>query len=370
MLSHELRSPLSAILGWAGWLRKRARDPQGVAEAVNVIERNARAQRHLVDDLLDVTHIAAGGLRIEQEPLPSLGGIVGSIVSSWRPAAEAKGVRLTHEISKSAGPLRADPYRLEQVTWNLLSNALKFTPAGGQVGVRCERIGADVVLEVRDTGPGIADEHRARIFERFYQGPSLDARPQGLGIGLAIAREIVVRHGGTIDMANAEPGPGAIFTVRLPSAIEGQQAAVASARPVGTSLPFLPLRVLLVEDDRSAATAVRRVLRSAGHRARLATSVAGAEHAIRSARFDVLISDLALPDGSGLDLLRQLRAASPETQSLQGILLSGFVQPADAASALAAGYSAHVAKPFDATHLLDTLRRVTQRDRHAAVRKG
>lgn len=367
MLSHELRSPLSAILGWIGWLRKGARHPRMVVEAAEVIERNARAQRHLVDDLLDVTHITTGELRVDLEPLGSLESIIDSIVASWRPTAEAMGVRLTYKATGVTGPLRADPYRLEQVAWNLLSNAFKFTPAAGRVDVRIDRAGAEVVLTVRDTGPGIDEDHLPKIFDRFYQGPELGRRPKGIGLGLSIAREIVLRHGGTIDAVNVELEPGAVFTVRLPIVNDDLQAPGADARALPASAaPSSSRRVLLVEDDRSAATATRRFLRSAGHRVRLAATVADARQAIASARFDVVISDLALPDGNGLDLLRQLRASSPAAHALPGILLSGFAMPADAESALAAGYSAHVAKPFDADDLLETIRRVTE---PAAFRK-
>jgi signal transduction histidine kinase/CheY-like chemotaxis protein len=362
MVSHELRSPMTAILGWVSRLRKGGRDPLIVAEAVDVIEHSARTQRHLVDDLLDAAQIASGELRIELDELPTLGGLVGAVVSSWRPAAESLGVRLTYAIGKGVGPVRVDAARIEQVIWNLLTNALKFTPAGGHVDARCEADGDHVVVEVRDSGAGLTEgEPTAAPFNRRRHDVT---RRQGLGLGLTIVREIVQQHHGILEAENATPGPGAVFRIRLP--IASERSARVAAPPAATS-PVPSLHVLLVEDDRAAAAAADRLLRSEGHRVRLATSVVGAEEALRTSRFDVLICDLQLPDGNGLDLLSRVRAAVPHAGSLPAILLTGFTMRADQLAALSVGYVAHVAKPYDAAHLLATLHRVVRRTNPASA---
>jgi CheY-like chemotaxis protein len=409
MLSHELRTPLMAVLGWTALLRGNRLGPQDTAYAVDIIERNARTQRRMVDDLLDVSRIVTGRLRIDARPIPSLAPVIAMVVDSFRPVAHGKGLTVVTALENDAGPLRADPERLQQVAWNLLSNAIHFTPPGGTIEVRCSREESNVVLRVRDSGRGISKEAVPHLFERYWQGGTTHPRRQGLGLGLAIAHKIVELHTGSIEAVSDGEGRGSSFTVRLPidssvpahqpgfaaASIDFEPLTAASARildaatataerdpdaAIGTSpalqvlgmttpLPSansddseISLRILLVEDHDGIARACQRLLVSHGHLVIRAAGVASAVAAAERERFDLFICDLSLPDGNGIELLPRLRACSQrwvQCNIVPAIAISGSVYENDIARCLDVGFTAHVAKPFDEEHLLAVIAKVT-----------
>jgi CheY-like chemotaxis protein/anti-sigma regulatory factor (Ser/Thr protein kinase) len=370
---------------------------------VDIIERNARTQRRMIDDLLDVSRIVTGRLRIDARPIPSLAPVIAMVVDSFRPVAHGKGLTVVTDLG-DAGPLRADPERLQQVAWNLLSNAIHFTPPGGRIEVRCSRQDSQALLYVRDTGRGISREAVPHIFERYWQGGSTRPRRQGLGLGLAIAHRIVELHSGSIGVSSDGEGRGAVFTVRLPIAeqlhgiepgvaampADFEPLAAASARILdaatataerdpdstgsgalqilGMTTPLrsansdygeTSLRILLVEDHDGIARACQRLLVSHGHFVVRAAGAASALAAADREKFDLFVCDLSLPDGSGLELLPRLRTCSNSGEDkVPAIAISGSVYEGDIARCLSAGFSAHVAKPFDEDGLLAVMAEV------------
>ena len=404
MLSHELRTPLMAVLGWTALLKGSRLGTEDMAYAVDIIERNARTQRRMIDDLLDVSRIVTGRLRIDARPIPSLAPVIAMVVDSFRPVAHGKGLTVVTDLANDAGPLRADPERLQQVAWNLLSNAIHFTPPGGRIEVRCGRHDSQAVLYVRDTGRGISQESVPHIFERYWQGGTTRPRRQGLGLGLAIAHKIVELHTGSIEVASEGEGRGSVFTVRLPVAeqlygvepgalappADFEPLAVASARILdaatataerdpdstgsgalqilGMTTPLrsansdygeTSLRILLVEDHDGIARACQRLLVSHGHFVVRAAGAASALAAAEREKFDLLVCDLSLPDGSGLELLPRLRSCAKSGEdNVPAIAISGSVYEDDITRCLTAGFSAHVAKPFDEDGLLAVIAEV------------
>jgi signal transduction histidine kinase len=413
MLSHELRTPLMAVLGWTALLRGNRLGSEDTAYAVDIIERNARTQRRMIDDLLDVSRIVTGHLRIDVKLIPSLAPVITMVVESFRPVAVAKGLAVVTDLNNDAGPLRVDAERLQQVAWNLLSNAIHFTPPGGRIEIRCARRESQVVLSVRDTGRGISREAVPHIFERYWQGTHAGPRRQGLGLGLAIAHRIVELHSGTIEAASDGEGRGAVFTVRLPVVEElaagaaGLWAPVADYEPLSsTSARILdaatataerdpdstagnsptmqvlgmttPLpaaskdfgkpspRILLVEDHDGIARACQRLLVSHGYFVVRSAAAASALAAAEREAFDLLICDLALPDGNGLQLLPRLRSCQSQHQRLlplPAIAISGSAYQDDVERCLAAGFTAHLPKPFDEEALIGVIQAVLGADR-------
>jgi signal transduction histidine kinase len=409
MLSHELRTPLMAVLGWTALLKGSRLGPEDMAYAVDIIERNGRTQRRMIDDLLDVSRIVTDRLRIDARPIPSLAPVIAMVVDSFRPVAHGKGLTVVTDLATDAGPLRADPERLQQVAWNLLSNAIHFTPPGGRIEVCCSRQDREAVLYVRDTGRGISPDAVPHIFERYWQAGSAGPRRQGLGLGLAIAHKIVELHTGSIEAASEGEGRGSAFSVRLPIAEELQgiepgvpagpaefePLAAASARildaatataerdpdstitgsaalqVLGMTTPIrsansdyseTSLRILLVEDHDGIARACQRLLVSHGHFVIRAAGAASALAAAEREKFDLLICDLSLPDGSGLELLPRLRSCWKSRQeNIPAIAISGSVYEDDIARCLTVGFAAHLAKPFDEDGLLDVIAEVMGR---------
>jgi signal transduction histidine kinase len=402
-LSHELRSPLMAILGWTTVLKKAGSEQEG-RTAVELIERNARVQRRLIDDLLDMAQIVTGRMRVELQPLPSLSEVMRVVIDSCMPVAAAKEVSLCSSLEPDTGPLEGDPERLQQVLWNLLSNAIRFTPRHGRIEVRCVRHQHEVELAVIDSGRGIRAEAVPHLFERYWQG-QFDSHPgQGLGLGLAIAHRIVSLHSGTISAQSAGEGHGATFTVRLPvsklvpisasppSVCLGARIAEA-ATLVDASEALVPdtlesiapdlvratapdtLHILLIDDHEGIAKACQRLLASYGHTVVRAAGLTGALRALERTgrRFDVVICDLTLPDGDGLELPRRMDAGASRSAGAAApdvppaIAISGRVFEDDVARSLAAGFQEHLTKPFDAEELLAAVRRVTQGERAAGA---
>jgi PAS domain S-box-containing protein len=344
-LSHELRTPLNAILGWAQILRSGPRDPAAIEEAVDIIERNARAQSVLISDLLDVIRIVAGKVRLDTGSV-SLAEVVSAAVATWRPDAEAKGIRLDERIGELGNPVFGDAARLQQIVWNLVSNAIKFTSRGGAVEVVLERHGPHARISVRDTGQGIEPKFLPHLFERFRQGdPSLSRRHGGLGLGLSIVRSLVELHGGRVRAHSAGEGQGSTFVVELPlgdlPCTTGAQ--VSSAEESAPPDALVGKRVLLVDDDYDAREFVRRML--VQHGAEVCSVASGREALATAAAFDpdVLVSDIGMPEMDGYELLRNLRERTGE--AVPAVALTAYARDDDRNRAHLARYAGHIPKP-------------------------
>jgi PAS domain S-box-containing protein len=354
-LSHELRTPLNAIVGWTHILRTGPLDPARTQQAIDTIARNAHLQAQLISDILDVSRIIAGKLRLELRPV-DLAEVVQSALATVRPAAEAKGIHIDCVMDPAAGPLTGDCARLQQVVWNLLSNAIKFTPRGGRMGVRIERVNSSTRLTVEDNGPGVAPDFLPHVFERFRQGDSSSTRPYGgLGLGLAIVRHLVELHGGTVDAANRVDGSGAIFQVTLPSpalfAASAESRVETEVRvedrpwtPAGR--PLAGVSVLVVDDDEDARNLLQFVLERSGAVVVTVSSAAEAVQALRERRPDALLADIEMPGEDGYSLMAKVRALpAEEGGAVPAAALTAYAGAQDRLRALQAGYQHHVAKP-------------------------
>jgi PAS domain S-box-containing protein len=354
MLSHELRTPLSAIAGWAHILREGGLQPAEAARAIEVIDRNARVQGQLISDILDVSRIISGKLRLEQK-MVTASAVVEAALDTVRPSAEAKQVRLEAVLDPDVGQVWADPDRLQQVVWNLLSNAIKFTPEGGAVSIRLARTGSQVEIVVRDSGEGISPEFVPHVFERFRQADSSTTRPHGgLGLGLAIVRHLMEAHGGTVVAESAGKGHGASFTVRLPrhdsadATTPSGEATPAEAAPV---LSLEHVRVLLVDDDPDTRGMMQTVLSQRGAQVTAAASAAEALACVERETPDVLLSDIGMPGMDGYALIRELRER-PDARAIPAAALTAYAHADDRGQAIAAGYQVHVAKPVEPAELV------------------
>ena len=364
-LSHELRTPLSAILGWVHILRRGIRSPEDLQKALDTIERNARLQTQLIEDLLEMNRIASGKVRLYVQPLSPI-SFIEPALETIHPAAEAKGVRIERLLDPSAGPVSGDPGRLQQVMGNLLSNAVKFTGRGGTVQVLLERVNSHVEITVADTGVGIRPEFVAHVFERFRQADSSTTRKYGgLGLGLSIVHNLVELHGGTVHAASAGEGLGASFCVRLPvsavrSAIPAQprlhpRDAIQLA-PAFAALDLSGMTLLVVDDDDDARELVRRILCECEARVLVAANAAEALQLVEQHRPDVAHHDVGMPEVDGYELLRRIRALGPERGGrVPAIALTAFARSQDRTQALHAGFVAHLSKPVEPPELLATV---------------
>lgn len=375
-MSHELRTPLNAITGWAALLRNKPRDPEKLDKGLEVIDRNAKAQARIIGDLLDVSRIISGKLQLatgRTEMMP----IIASAVDVVRPAADNKGLRLVVDVDPDVGATIADPERLQQILWNLLTNAVKFTPRGGRITLTGDRLDSGIVIRVQDTGVGIAPEHLAHVFERFMQADASTTRAHGgLGLGLAIVRHLVEAHGGTVQAESEGLGRGATFTVRLPiravnaaySAEEAQSAAGPERDDSEDTARFARLddvRVLVVDDDADGLDVVREVLERAGAKVTTACSAREAIAAIDArGPFDIVVSDIGMSDVDGYTFMRSVRA-SDRSGNMPAIALTAYARPSDAALALRSGYQEHLVKPVDEGRLLRAVRTWSRRHRGA-----
>jgi PAS domain S-box-containing protein len=361
MVSHELRTPLNAILGWTHLMSQSREDRDILVRGLDVIVRNTRVQAQLISDLLDVSRIVSGKLRLTIEKV-DMKPLVESAIETVQQQADAKRISIRPQIG-ATNAIAGDPGRIQQVIWNLLWNAVKFTPDGGKIDVALRQMDFDVELTVTDTGVGIRPEFLSHIFERFEQGnPSITRRFGGLGLGLAIARHLVDLHGGTIDAFSEGEGKGARFTVRLPTgaAVEDSSdaaPATADANTLGGEAEVLQgMRVLIVEDEKDTLEFVGRFLVSRGAEVVPATSAAEALALIPTAHVNVLISDIGLPDVDGYELLRQIRRMDASASGgIPAIALTAYARAEDRLFAFRAGYQAHVAKPVDPSELLATI---------------
>jgi two-component system CheB/CheR fusion protein len=358
-LSHELRTPLTPIVASVHRLQQREDLPAGVPDSIAMIGRNAELEARLIDDLLDLTRIARGKLELHREPL-DFHELVAAVVQSSRSELLQKGLAIETHLDAPEHFGSADGGRLQQVFWNLIRNAIKFTPAGGRVTVSSDNPEPGAFrVRIRDTGKGISPELLNQIFEPFVQGDSTAVRAgAGLGLGLSIAKTLVDQHGGAIAATSEGEGQGACFEVRL--ATTAERPAPRPSRGVAAGEPGVrsPVSVLLVEDDADTAEAMRALLSDAGFDVQVAEGVAAADTAFRRHRADVLVSDIGLPDGSGLEVLSRLRALRP---NLPGIVLSGYGMEQDVAASRSNGFAEHFIKPVNLDRLIAAIDRLAGR---------
>jgi PAS domain S-box-containing protein len=373
-LSHELRTPLNAILGWSQILNHSQVDSEDAKQGLEAIERNARAQTQMIEDLLDMSRIISGKVRLDVQRL-ALAEVVTNAVQSVRPSAEVKGVRLITVLDPHAGPIAGDAGRLQQVFWNLLTNAIKFTPRGGRVQVVLERVNSHLEVSVIDTGEGIDPSFLPYVFERFRQADaSTTRRFGGLGLGLSIVKNIVELHGGSVRVKSAGKGQGATFTVALPiaSTIHDNDEDLTTHRhprisqhapSFGESPDLQGITILVVDDDADARDVMRRILGDgAGAKIILAASAAEAMELLQRQRPNILISDIGMPEEDGYDLIRKVRALPPESGGrTPAIALTAFARSEDRQRALRTGYQMHVAKPVEPSELLTVCASLTGR---------
>jgi PAS domain S-box-containing protein len=357
-LSHELRTPLNAILGWAQVLQRHTSDSR-VTRGLQVIERNVRVQAQLIDDLLDMSRILSGKVRLSLEPV-ELGPIVDAALETLKPTAELKEIRVEHVTQRNtSGLVRADPSRLQQIVWNLVSNAIKFTASGGRVEVRLEAAPGERHIVISDTGCGIDPDFLPHVFERFRQADASSTRRHGgLGLGLAITRHLVDMHGGRVEARSEGPGQGSTFTVALPvieavTAGTGPWPAGRTAAPLPATLAGM--RVLVVDDDPDARELAEHVLRDHGAEVETAGAVGEAIERLHGALPDVLVSDISMPEADGYELIERVRQLAGPISRVRAVALTAFARSEDRAKALAAGYDAHLAKPVDSRHLVATI---------------
>lgn len=373
ILSHELRTPLNAILGWSTMLRQKNLSEDKVARALETIERNAKSQAQLIEDILDVSRIITGKLRLRVRPV-NLVPVIESAIESVHLAAEAKSIRLQSVLDSEAGPLLGDADRLQQVVWNLLSNALKFTPKDGRVQIRLQRVNSHVELTVSDTGAGISSEFLPFVFDRFSQHDSTTTRSYGgLGLGLAIVRQLVELHGGTVTVVSPGIGQGTTFTVKLPVMIihlpPSDLEPLHSIAEANGKFPVSPtlegLQILVVEDEADALELLSTILQKYGADVMAVASVKEALTIIDTATDrspDVLVSDIGMPDEDGYSLIRKLRQLEAQRGGrLPAIALTAYARNDDRQQALLAGFQMHLTKPVDAAELVAVVATLTGR---------
>lgn len=358
-LSHELRTPLNAVIGWSRMLRSGRLDSEGSKHAVEVVERNAWAQKQIIEDILDVSRVITGKLQLNLSPV-DLVAVVDAALDAVRPAMEAKEIKIATLIDSSLRLVSGDADRLQQVVWNILSNAAKFTPAGGRIEIAVNQSNGAVQIQVKDSGPGIDPSFLPHVFERFRQADGSTTRTHGgLGLGLAIVRHLVELHGGTIEVENREDQTGAIFTVRLalPSGelnAETLASAAASFKERSSDAPTLDgLRILIIDDETDALDLISVELTQHGAKVTAASNAEDALAALARDEFDLLISDIGMPNTDGYDLIRQIRAQDGNKhQRIPAVALTAYARVQDRMRAIMAGFNTHVAKPVEANELL------------------
>jgi signal transduction histidine kinase/ActR/RegA family two-component response regulator len=370
-LSHELRTPLNAVLGYARMLRLGTVPADKTKTALDVVERNATALKQIIEDVLDVSRIVAGRLRLNVKPV-DLPTILHESCATMMPAADAKGVRVEAAIDPLTPSVPGDADRLQQIVWNLLSNAIKFTPCGGTVQLSLSRVDSHVEIAVSDTGHGIASDFLPFVFDRFRQGDATFSREHGgLGLGLAIAKQLVELHGGTIDVASDGLGRGATFTVKLPLMIirgatsehRPHEHPGADRRP--PSLEIAPrldgVHVLAVDDEPDALNLLRSVLEGAGATVTTSGSGPAALDAVRQQAPDVMVADIGMPGMDGLQLIRAIRQLDEPLRSTPAAALTAYARSQDRITSLASGFQMHLVKPVDPLELIVALSELAPR---------
>ena len=354
-LSHELRTPLNAILGWSRLLAGGNLDSETSRKAIEIIDRNTRLQAQLIEDLLDISRIITGKLRLELRVVP-VGDIVEGALESVRPLAEAKQVHIQTDPEWFDEAILCDSARMQQVVWNLLTNAIKFTPDGGEVRVAASREDSEVVISVADSGVGIAADFLPYVFDRFRQQDGASTRAHGgLGLGLSIVRHLTELHGGTVLAESAGEGRGATFHVRVPLAPLRAGQLELLETDAGNALGELPslagLRVLIVDNEADARALMRAVLEGCGASVSEADSAAEALRCVQTDRPDVLLSDIAMPTEDGYSLIRKVRSLDGPARMLPAAAFTAYATATDRARALLAGFQAHIPKPVEPSEL-------------------
>jgi signal transduction histidine kinase/CHASE1-domain containing sensor protein/CheY-like chemotaxis protein len=368
-VSHELRTPLTAILGWSRLLEDGSIEERLRNQAIETICRNAKAQAQIVDDILDVSRIITGNLYLDLHPM-GLGPVVKNAINVVRPTADAKGITIDAFLDTSPAMVSGDANRLQQVIWNVLSNAVKFTGNGGRVVVELARVGPNVEISVSDTGQGISSEFLPYVFDRFRQADSTTTRHHGgLGLGLAIARHLVEIHGGTIEASSKGEGCGATFTIKLPIIETGVKAAAALSE---TREPIVPpvtpqtlsgVNVLLVDDDTDTLKLMTTALTRRHANVTAVSSAGEAIQAIRRRRPDVLVSDIAMPGEDGYGLIERVRSLeSNEKETIPAVAITAYAKEEDRERALSSGFQIYLAKPVELTELISVVARAARRD--------
>src|SRR5215216_246729 len=361
-ISHELRNPLNAILGWSHMLRVGKLTPQNSERAVETIFRNAKSQAQLVSDLLDVSRIISGKLRLDVRAVDLI-YIIDAAIDSVRPAAEAKGIRLQAILDPAAGPISGDADRLQQIVWNLLTNAVKFTPKGGRIQVKVQRLDSHVEIEVSDSGVGISKEFLPYVFDRFRQADASSTRIHGgLGLGLSIVRQLVDLHGGSASVQSEGEGKGATFTITLTcvgvfsNQMEAQLVHPNQDDEINSfaGLPSLQgLKVLVVDDEADTRELIREVLKECGSEVITSHSAEEALMALEQYKPDILISDLGMPDEDGYSLISKIRALPAERGGqIPAAALTAYARAEDRMRVLRSGFQFHLPKPVDSATLV------------------
>jgi signal transduction histidine kinase/ActR/RegA family two-component response regulator len=366
-LSHELRTPLNAILGWSQLLSSTQVSPDELAEGLATIERNARIQTQLIDDLLDMSRILSGRIRLDVQHV-DLAEVIRASVSTVQPAADAKQVRVQTILDPHAGPVSGDPARLQQVLWNLLSNSIKFTPRGGRIRIVLERVNSHLEIAVNDNGQGISPEFLPHVFERFRQGDASTTRLYGgLGIGLSLVKHLVELHGGHVRAKSPGENQGATFIVSLPLAVvhdslpsdrQHPRSQLSQARDAAqTAVPSLEgVRVLVVDDEPDALDLLKRVLEHRQAQVVVAAHAREALQILSAQRFDVIVSDIGMPEMDGYELIRRIRELPPEQGGkTPAIALTAFARSEDRRRTMLSGFQIHISKPVEPPELIATV---------------
>jgi PAS domain S-box-containing protein len=363
LLSHELRTPLNSILGWTRILSAHNLDPEAAASALETIDRNAKLQARLIDDMLDVSRIISGKLRLDAQPV-DLTSVINAAVETVRPAAEAKRIHLNVALDFGTGTVLGDPVRLQQIVWNLVSNAVKFVPREGSVRVSLRRVNSHVEVSVLDNGPGIEDDFLPYVFDRFRQADSAaNKKYSGLGLGLSIVRHLTELHGGTVEATNGGDGEGALFIVRLPvmalsRSIEQIVASAGGDESTTANLSFdkppdlSGVKILAVDDELDARMLLEAMFKQCGADIVTCSSASEALAMLDEYAPDVLVSDIGLPGEDGYSLIKKIRAAEVATgKRIPAVALTAFARTEDRFQALAAGFNMHVPKPVEPAEL-------------------
>ncbi|HEY9878655.1 MAG TPA: ATP-binding protein, partial [Leptolyngbyaceae cyanobacterium] len=360
VLSHELRSPLNPILGWSRLLQSGKLDPAKTTEALKTIERNARLQAELIEDLLDVSRILRGKLSLNISRV-NLNAIIQSAIETVQLSAEAKSIQIETQLALDVGQVLGDSSRLQQVIWNLLSNAIKFTPGGGKVSVQLGCFGSQAQIVVSDTGKGISADFLPHVFEYFRQADSTTTRKfGGLGLGLAIVHHLVELHGGTIQVESPGEGQGATFTVQLPLASCLSSPSPNHSQP-GQSPNLKNIKVLVVDDEKDSRDFVAFLLEQEGATVTTAASASEALAVITRCQFDILLSDVGMPDMNGYTLVQQVRSLpSGQGGAIPAIALTAYAGEYDQRQALKAGFQKHISKPIEPEFLVKVISQFIQ----------
>src|SRR5688572_177006 len=365
-LSHELRTPLTSLLGWSSVLRESRREEKVLVQGLEAIDRNARVQAQLIDDLLDVSRIVSGKLNLDVRPL-DISSVTRAAINVVRPAADAKSIALEYQAQPGLGAISADSARLQQVIWNLLSNAVKFTPNGGRIHVRVEQDGTDARVTVKDTGQGIEPEFLPRVFDRFRQADSSTTRSfGGLGLGLAIVRHLVELHGGTVLAQSDGLNKGATFSTTFPLLADRSEPVALAQSGEMTTLEFRSLdglRVLLVDDEPEAREIISTVITRTGAEVTACTTASEALAKLAEWRPHVILSDIAMPDEDGYSFIGKVRSLPRDKGGeTPAAALTAYARDVDRRQALAAGYQMHIAKPIGASQLVYMVAKLAGRE--------